>query len=109
MYSTRTYLNVHVYIYIHVQVQLFWLQQVSLAEKQHVHIVHVVAVHSQDSMRLACVNAVLAVHCNYFVGQKKYSHGRTNFGPLVVGAGYTPAHNPSQAGHWDVRELAIDC
>ena len=28
----------------------------------------VVAVHSQDSMRLACANAVLAVHCNYFVG-----------------------------------------
>ena len=28
----------------------------------------VVAVHSQDSMRLACVNAVLAVHCNYFGG-----------------------------------------
>ena len=28
----------------------------------------VVAVHSQDSMRLACANAVLAVHSNYFVG-----------------------------------------
>ena len=28
----------------------------------------VVAVHSQDSMRLAFANAVLAVHCNYFVG-----------------------------------------
>ena len=26
-----------------------------------------VAVHSQDSMRLACANAVLAVHCSYFV------------------------------------------
>ena len=32
--------------------------------------IHVVAVHSQDSMRLACANAVLAVHGNYmyFVG-----------------------------------------
>ena len=28
----------------------------------------VVAVHSQDNMRLACANAVLAVYCNYFVG-----------------------------------------
>ena len=28
----------------------------------------VVAVHSQDSMRLACANAVLAVHYNYFGG-----------------------------------------
>ena len=33
----------------------------------HIH-VHIVAVHSQDSMRLACAKAVLAVHCNYFVG-----------------------------------------
>ena len=36
----------------------------------HLHVV--VAVHSQDSMRLACVNAVLAVHCNYFVGSSYY-------------------------------------
>ena len=28
----------------------------------------VVAVHSQDHMRFACANAVLAVYCNYFVG-----------------------------------------
>ena len=34
----------------------------------HVCMYIVVAVHGQDSMRLACVNAVLAVHCNYIVG-----------------------------------------
>ena len=28
----------------------------------------VVAVHSQDSMRLVCANAILAVHYNYFAG-----------------------------------------
>ena len=40
----------------------------------HVHVVctyttsnKIVAVHSQDSMRLACANAVVAVHCNYYV------------------------------------------
>ena len=31
----------------------------------YIHIV--VAVHSQDSVRLACANAVLAVHCNYLL------------------------------------------
>ena len=34
----------------------------------HMYMYKVVAVHGQDSVRLAYVNAVLAVHCNYFVG-----------------------------------------